>query len=776
MGLGKTIQVIAYLAGLHHSGLWRPSLVVAPATVLRQWMGELRTWYPPLRVMLLHDSGRCPYGTPRPDKNGIVAAALDAGDCSVLLTTYEQLRLNRELLLPVRWGVAVLDEGHKIRNPDAEVTLASKQLQTVHRIIMSGSPIQNRLSELWSLFDFIFPGKLGTLPVFTTQFAVPITIGGYTNASKLQVQTAYRCAVVLRDLISPYLLRRRKADVATQLPKKTETVLFCSLTEPQRDLYRAYIHSTDVAEILSNRRKALAGIDVLRKICNHPDLLERAAAQANADYGEPSRSGKLQVLVKVLEAWHKKGHKVLLFTQTQQMLDILEKHALAEGYSYHRMDGNTPIVQRGRLMDDFNTNPDRFLFLLTTKVGGLGVNLTGANMVLIYDPDWNPSTDSQARERAWRIGQSRPVTIYRLITSGTIEEKVYHRQIYKSFLTNKVLQDPRQRRFFAAKDISDLFTLGDEYGGGARGTTTAAARSAGAGHAAAQYGPAAAAAAADATTASGGAADDEASVLRDLFEGTGIKSLIDHSSIEGANNAEAGSNADDAFAAKVAAEAAEVLRQSRLACQTAAVHVPTWTGRHGAAGMAAAAAAAAGRHGTAGSSRGAVAAGGGGSRSSPAAPSGSGGAARGRFGLIGAGAAGPFAGVQAGAAGAGAAPSSAALLARMRERQAAAAAAAGRGSARRGRDSADAAARMAGQVVQFIQAAGGCAHSDLLLSHFREVLREADMPLFKQQLRQVARLAPAPAAAAAGGGGGRGARQGTAAGAGKVWVLREGGQ
>eukprot|EP00878_Enallax_costatus_P017650 GHUV01018544.1.p1 GENE.GHUV01018544.1~~GHUV01018544.1.p1 ORF type:complete len:477 (+),score=112.58 GHUV01018544.1:60-1433(+) len=409
--------------------MWKPSLVVAPATVLRQWMTELRTWYPPLRVMLLHESGKSPYGAQRPDKQGILDLALSASDCSLILTTYDQLRLQREMLLPVRWGVAVLDEGHKIRNPDAEVTLAAKQLQTVHRTIMSGSPIQNRLSELWSLFDFIFPGKLGTLPVFTAQFAIPITIGGYTNASKLQVQTAYRCAVVLRDLINPYLLRRRKADVAAQLPKKTETVLFCMLTEQQRDLYRAYINSKDVGEILAGQRQALAGIDVLRKICNHPDLLQRTATQANEDYGNPERSGKLQVLSKVLAAWHAEGHKVLLFTQTQQMLDIIEKHAVSQGYSYHRMDGGTAIAQRGRLMDDFNTNPSRFLFLLTTKVGGLGVNLTGANRVAIYDPDWNPSTDTQARERAWRIGQGRPVTIYRLITSGTIEEKVYHRQV-----------------------------------------------------------------------------------------------------------------------------------------------------------------------------------------------------------------------------------------------------------------------------------------------------------------------------------------------------------
>ena len=235
--------------------------------------------------------------------------ATHRGLFNVLLTTYDQLRLRRAEVLAVNWGYAVLDEGHKIRNPDAEITLTAKQLPTVHRLIMSGSPIQNRLTELWSLFDFTFPGKLGTLPVFEAQFAVPIQVGGYANASPLQVSAAYKCAVVLRDLIAPYLLRRRKADVATSLPKKTEQVLFCSLTRDQRDMYRSYLASKELTQILSGNRAALAGIDVLRKVCNPPDLLERARWEAAADYGNPARSGKMGVLERVLGHWQGQGHK-----------------------------------------------------------------------------------------------------------------------------------------------------------------------------------------------------------------------------------------------------------------------------------------------------------------------------------------------------------------------------------------------------------------------------------------------------------------------------------
>ncbi|KAK9811155.1 hypothetical protein WJX73_007203 [Symbiochloris irregularis] len=607
MGLGKTIQVAAFLAGLHHCKMFRPTLVICPATVMRQWLRELRAWYPLFRVVVLHESARAGHQA-RPDFKTLVRLISRTRE-GICITSYEQMRRQRAHLTGINWGYVVLDEGHKIRNPDAEVTLAAKQLATVHRIIMTGSPIQNRLSELWSLFDFVFPGKLGTLPVFQTQFALPIQIGGYANASAMQVSTAYKCAVVLRDLIAPYLLRRRKADVAQSLPKKTEQVLFTMLGPEQRDLYRSYLASAEVHDILEERRNALAGIDIMRKICNHPDLLQRAKWEGTDDYGNPKRSGKLMVALKVLEHWRATGHRVLLFTQTQMMLDILERAVAAQGMNYHRMDGTTPVAQRARLVDHFNADEDLFVFLLTTKVGGIGINLTGADRVMLYDPDWNPSTDMQARERAWRVGQQREVIIYRLITSGTIEEKVYHRQIYKQFLTNKVLSDPRQKRFFKSKDMRDLFTLGSQYEDAPETAAIFAgldsevaldparlARPASASAAAAAAAAAAASGSADeagldaavdddeedqlAAGPSGEPTDGDAGILRDLFEGTGIMGALDHSKIEGANDP--GARSADLEAARVAKRAADALRKSRAARQADAVNVPTWTGRSGA--------------------------------------------------------------------------------------------------------------------------------------------------------------------------------------------------
>lgn len=493
MGLGKTVQVAAFLGALSKSNLYQASIVVCPATMLRQWRRELKIWAPELKPVVLHDSAitqdalKVANGNRKNAmKNAIRSATRDPK--GVIITTYECLRGMREDLLTVRWGYAVLDEGHKIRNPEAEITVVSKRLRTVHRIIMTGAPVQNRLSELWSLIDFVYPGKLGTLPVFQAQFAVPIQIGGYVNASDQAATTAYRCAVALKDLISPYLLRRLKQDLDINLPDKTEQVLFCPMTEDQRDAYKGFLSSREVEDIIDGRREALGGIDVLRKIVNHPDLLERNSRAGDANYGDPVRSGKLQVALKILSMWKSQGHRCLVFSQTQQMLDILEQAVAKEGYTYRRMDGTTPVAHRMGLVDSFNDTgnvgeegiaPEDvqepvFVFLLTTKVGGLGINLTGANRVLLFDPDWNPSTDAQARERAWRIGQKKAVTIYRLITTGTIEEKVYHRQIYKEFLTGKVLKDPKQRRFFKARDMMDLFAYDDpeekQRGGGVVGS------------------------------------------------------------------------------------------------------------------------------------------------------------------------------------------------------------------------------------------------------------------------------------------------------------------
>lgn len=218
MGLGKTVQVLSFLGALHFSNMYQPSVVICPVTLLRQWKREAKKWYPSFRVEILHDSAQDPASRKKQAKSDESEDSLDSDDVDnssakgtkkwdslinrvlrsqsgLLITTYEQIRLLAGKLLDIKWGYAILDEGHRIRNPNTEVTILCKQLQTVHRVIMTGAPIQNKLAELWSLFDFVFPGKLGVLPVFEAEFAVPISVGGYANASPLQVSTAYRCAL-----------------------------------------------------------------------------------------------------------------------------------------------------------------------------------------------------------------------------------------------------------------------------------------------------------------------------------------------------------------------------------------------------------------------------------------------------------------------------------------------------------------------------------------------------------------------------------------------------
>jgi DNA excision repair protein ERCC-6 len=504
MGLGKTVQVVAFLAVLQISGkLDEPNLIVAPSTLLRQWVRELNTWWPPLRTILLHSSSTA-FNETKSVKSFLLGLYPKS---HVFITSYGTCSSSslQKILMTQKWNSIVLDEGHKIRNPDAQITLICKQLQSLRRFVLSGTPIQNNLTELWSLFDFVRPGLLGSLPLFKAEIALPINIGGYTNASLFQVQTSYRCACTLRDLIMPFLLRRLKRNVLMNngnLPDKKEEIVFCRITPYQKQLYEAFISSDDVEAIIERRRNLLAGIDILRKICNHPDLLEhviddedeeeeeeeesRNVYNGNEGYlkceaslnlvksfnnlkkpADPiERSGKLNVLEKILELWHSQGHRVLIFCQTRQMLNLIEEFLQApkrEEYKYLRMDGTTPIKQRLQMVDRFNsaTSPF-FIFLLTTRVGGLGINLTGADRVIIYDPDWNPSTDLQARERVYRLGQTRPVSILRLITAGTIEEKIYHRQIFKQFLTQRILEDPKQTRFFKAADLHDLFELNVE--------------------------------------------------------------------------------------------------------------------------------------------------------------------------------------------------------------------------------------------------------------------------------------------------------------------------
>ncbi|ODV80573.1 DNA dependent ATPase [Suhomyces tanzawaensis NRRL Y-17324] len=650
MGLGKTIQIISFIAGLHYSGLLdKPVLVVVPATVLNQWVNEFHRWWPPLRCVILHSIGSgmgnkaseekleeyLETHDPKSSKSSLagVQSQINAKEIvdrviqkgHVLITTYVGLRIYSKYILPNEWGYVVLDEGHKIRNPDLDISLTCKQIKSYNRVILSGTPIQNNLIELWSLFDFIFPGRLGTLPVFQQQFSIPINMGGYSNASNIQIQTGYKCAVVLRDLISPYLLRRLKSDVAKDLPKKNEMVLFVKLTKIQQDLYEKFLSSEDLDSILRGKRNVLMGVDILRKICNHPDLVHREALlhKANYNYGDPVKSGKMQVLKDLLQLWQSQKHKTLLFCQTRQMLDILEKFVAnlkvinldgeekpnelddKEYFSYLRMDGSTPISRRQTLVDSFNETPSIDVFLLTTKVGGLGVNLTGADRVIIFDPDWNPSTDIQARERAWRLGQKKDITIYRLMTTGSIEEKIYHRQIFKTFLTNKILKDPKQRRFFKVNDLHDLFTLGDqneegtETGDMFNGTEKTIGGGSTARRSTKLIKPAhkndddfyqvANIMGVSKLDKFEGDREDEGSESKDdnrLMEGIfakgGVHSTLKHDDIIDSGNQEL--SLVEKEANKVANEAAKALRESRKLTRKNQIGTPTWTGKFGFAG------------------------------------------------------------------------------------------------------------------------------------------------------------------------------------------------
>ncbi|KAJ1353212.1 hypothetical protein KIN20_009804 [Parelaphostrongylus tenuis] len=446
-----------------------PSLIICPSTLLRQWVKEIHTWMPLCRVALFHSSGNF-----KGSRRALVSKmAINRKGGSILITTYSTFHKYSSFLLPQAWHYVVLDEGHKIRNPKAQISEAVKQLHTPCRLILTGTPLQNSLIEIWSLMDFVYAGKLNSLDTFTEKFAVPITQGGYANATKQQLLTAYKCATVLRDAISPFILRRVKKSVqkSLELPEKNEKVLFCELSSEQRRLYLDYLQSRECKSILKGRLDAFIGLTILRKLCNHPDLIT-GGPNRHGDFDEsedPSkafgfcdRSGKMRVLFQLLELWQaNKKEKVLIFSQSREMLDIIERKLQNDGYSHLRMDGNTAIGSRQKKIERFNEDPEIFIFLLTTKVGGIGLNLTAANKVIIFDPDWNPSTDTQAKERSWRIGQERSVTIYRLLCAGTIEEKIYHRQIFKQFLANRILKDPKQRQFFKSNDLHDLFSFTD---------------------------------------------------------------------------------------------------------------------------------------------------------------------------------------------------------------------------------------------------------------------------------------------------------------------------
>ncbi|KAH8582967.1 Swi SNf2 RAD26 [Cryptosporidium sp. chipmunk genotype I] len=486
-------------------------LLVLPATLISHWIEVFNRWYYPIRIILFHGKGEG-------ERRAMFDKLREVEKVSkelLVITTYETLRRNLKTLRQINWFYVILDEGHKIRNPDSGITLAVKSLGTCNRLLLSGSPIQNDLKELWSLIDFVYPGKLGTLPVFEQQFVIPIKQAELKNVAKVQTMRALNCTRILQELIKTCILRRRKHELqdVLKLPSQAEHVLFCSLTPVQYDVYCSCLDLLQAKQLVKNKiygiSKYFALLNILREVCNHPELLKLVRRQnkngeidsdfdlyedqedesgLNVELGRTGTlrnsrfeanlvqnslslrninvngrdSGKYQALMSILRLWRdKKEHRVLIFTQGVRTLKLLsgllEKDLdLRPNRDVLTLDGSTPLSTRFSLVKRFNQDSSIFLFILTSRVGGVGLNIIGANRVILYDPWWNPMTDVQAKERCWRIGQKKEVIVYRLITRDTIEEKIFQRQLFKEFIAKQILKDPKSQSSLNWTNFNEL--------------------------------------------------------------------------------------------------------------------------------------------------------------------------------------------------------------------------------------------------------------------------------------------------------------------------------
>ncbi|KAK4241412.1 P-loop containing nucleoside triphosphate hydrolase protein [Achaetomium macrosporum] len=509
MGLGKTVQVIAFLtaafgktaderdakrmrkmrrAGDH----WYPRiLIVCPGSLLQNWRNELNRWGW-WHVDTYHGAG----------KEDVLQAA-KAGRLEIMITTYGTYKRMREAVNEVEWDCVVADECHVLKDRKSETTQAMDEVNALCRIGLTGTAIQNKYEELWTLLNWTNPGRFGTLAEWTQTITKPLTVGQSHDATLKQLSIARTTAKKLvQNLLPDFFLRRMKTLIAHQLPKKSDRVVFCPLTDIQRDAYQNFLDGDQVTTIITASEPCDCGsghkrgwccyqslpdgrpwkslvfptIMTLQKISNHLTLLipsatdpsDKQSSELNAlqtcvpeDWEElyrnrdsmlnlanPEFCGKWKILKKLLRFWHENGDKVLVFSHSVRLLRILQHLFHNTSYNVSFLDGSLSYEDRQKVVDDFNSDPSQFVFLISTKAGGVGLNITSANKVVIFDPHWNPSYDLQAQDRAYRIGQVRDVDVFRLVSAGTIEEIVYARQIYKQQQANIGYNASNERRYF----------------------------------------------------------------------------------------------------------------------------------------------------------------------------------------------------------------------------------------------------------------------------------------------------------------------------------------
>ncbi|XP_048174781.1 DNA excision repair protein ERCC-6-like [Corvus hawaiiensis] len=511
MGLGKTIQVIAFLSGMFDAELVQHVLLIMPTTLVSSWLAEFARWTPGLRVKEFHGNSK----TERTRnlervqrKNGIVITSYQ-----MLINNWKQLASRHEEEFV--WDYVILDEAHKIKCPSNKTTKCVYAIPAQHRVLLTGTPVQNNLREMWSLFDFACQGSLlGTAKTFKMEYENPITRAREKDATPGEKALGLKISENLMAIIKPYFLRRTKEDIKSyhadevdaplpddpsenkapvmpSLTRKNDFVVWVYLAPVQEEIYRNFLCLDHVKEVLMTTRSPLAELTVLKKLCDHPRLLSaRACLQLGLEEQEGSEqdyrmeagmlpgmnkidhlsdetviqeSGKMQFLVGLLERLREEGHRTLVFSQSRKMLDIIELVLSRRQFQILRIDGTvTHLTERERRINAFQSNTDYSVFLLTTQVGGVGITLTAASRVVIFDPSWNPATDAQAVDRAYRIGQKENVVIYRLITCGTVEEKIYRRQVFKDSLIRQTTGDKKNPfRYFSKQELRELFTLED---------------------------------------------------------------------------------------------------------------------------------------------------------------------------------------------------------------------------------------------------------------------------------------------------------------------------
>jgi len=448
MGLGKTLQTISFLGYLRHiMGTTGPHLITVPKSTLDNWKREFAKWTPEVNVLVLQGA--------KEERHQLINDRLIDEDFDVCITSYEMILREKAHLRKFAWEYIIIDEAHRIKNEESSLAQVIRMFNSRNRLLITGTPLQNNLHELWALLNFLLPDVFGDSEAFDQWFS------GQDRDQDTVVQQLHR---VLR----PFLLRRVKSDVEKSLLPKKEVNVYIGMSEMQVKWYKRILEKDiDAVNGAGGKRESktrlLNIVMQLRKCCNHPYLFEGAepGPPYTTDEHLVYNSGKMLILDKLLKRLQKQGSRVLIFSQMSRLLDILEDYCVFRQYKYCRIDGGTAHEDRIAAIDEYNKpGSEKFVFLLTTRAGGLGINLTTADIVILYDSDWNPQADLQAMDRAHRIGQTKQVVVYRFVTDNAIEEKVLERAAQKLRLDQLVIQQGRaQIAAKAAANKDELLSM-----------------------------------------------------------------------------------------------------------------------------------------------------------------------------------------------------------------------------------------------------------------------------------------------------------------------------